>query len=75
LYAFCFEVQVIPDGVAYDGLLNSQGGIFYQEAVGIVALLVEAEPLGMMTSGQDLLSKGIDVKIFPPGVEKALPAE
>jgi hypothetical protein len=54
--------------VAYDGFLNSLGGVFHQEVVEIVALLIRAEPLAEMTSRRDLISKGIDVKIFPPGL-------
>jgi hypothetical protein len=75
LYAFCLEVQVVLEGVSRDGMRNSLGGIFYQEAVQIVAVLVESETLGMMTGGQDNLSKGTDVKIFRQGGGKSLRVE
>jgi hypothetical protein len=63
---FCFKVQVIPEGVSYDGFLHALGGVFYQAAVEIVALLIRAEPMAKMVSGRDQVSTGMGVKIFPP---------
>jgi hypothetical protein len=37
---FCFETQVAPSGVSTDQLLNSYGGVFYQEAVELTHLLL-----------------------------------
>jgi hypothetical protein len=62
---FCYEVQVIPEGVSYDGLLNSLGGIFYMEAVELTALLIRAEPMARMTSGRDQVAKRLECPIFP----------
>jgi hypothetical protein len=67
---FWYEVKVIPEGVSYDGFLNSFGGVFYQEAVELAALMIRAEPMARMTSGRDQVSKGLDVAIFPPELWK-----
>jgi hypothetical protein len=63
---FCFKVQVILEGVSYDGFSHALGGVFYQAAVEIVALLIRAEPMAKMVSGRDQVSTGMGVKIFPP---------
>jgi hypothetical protein len=68
LCAYVVEVQVIPEGLATDLMAHSLGGIFYQEAVEITALLTRAAPFYSLTSGRDLLSKGTDVEIFPQSV-------
>jgi hypothetical protein len=68
LYAYVLEVQVVPEGVATDLMAHSLGGIFYQEAVEITALLTRVDSFYSLTSGRDLLSKGTDVKIFPQHV-------
>jgi hypothetical protein len=65
LYAYVVEVQVLPDGLAMDLMCYSLGGIFYQEAVQIVALLIRADPFHSLTTGQQLISEGTDVEIFP----------
>jgi hypothetical protein len=63
LYAYVLEFQVVPEGLAADLMAHSLGGIFYQEAVEIAALLTGADSSYLLTSGHDLLSKGADVEI------------
>jgi hypothetical protein len=65
LYAYVLEVQVVRERLATDLMAHSLGGIFYQEAIEINALLTRAAPFYSLTSGQDLLSKGTDIEIFP----------
>jgi hypothetical protein len=70
LYAFVLEVQVILEGVSIDLMARALGGIFYQEAVEIVALLSRADSFYLLKTRQDLLSKGTDVEIFPQHVRE-----
>jgi hypothetical protein len=68
LYAYILEVQVLPDGLASDLMCYSLGGVFYQDAVEITHLHIRADPFHSLTTGQHLISKGVDVDISPQNV-------